>query len=65
MLIKCHVIDQRDEDEIGRVCSKYRDEETRIYASFGQSEGKRQLQRYKRRWKDNIKMDSKETEWNS
>ena len=65
MLIKCHWIDQTDMDEIGRACSTYRDEETRRQVSFEQPEGKRPLQRYKRRWKDNIKMDSKEREWNS
>jgi hypothetical protein len=51
-------------DEIGKACSTYRDEETRKEVSFGLTEGKRPLERYKRRWKDNIKMVSKEIEWN-
>ena len=65
MLTKCHWIDQTDMDEIDRACNTYRDEETRREVSFGLTEGKRPLERYKRRWKDNIKMVSKETEWNS
>ena len=52
-------------DVIGRACSMYRGEETRRQVSFGQPEGKRPFERYKRRWKDNIKKDSKEIEWNS
>jgi hypothetical protein len=51
--------------EIGRACSTYRNEETGIEVSFGQPEGKRSLLRYKHRWRDNIKMDSKETDWSS
>jgi hypothetical protein len=62
MFIKCHGIDQTDVDETHRARNKYGDEETRSQASFGKPEGKRPLQRYKRRWKDNIKTDSKETE---
>jgi hypothetical protein len=29
----------------------------------GKPEGKRQLERHRRRWEDNIKMDLKEIEW--
>ena len=65
MFIECHWIDQTDMYEIGRACSAYRDEETGIEVSFGQPEGKRPLQRCKHRWRENITMDSKETEWSS
>jgi hypothetical protein len=54
-----------DMEEIGRVCSTCRSEETSRQVSFGQSEEKRPLEIYRRGWKDNIKMGSMKIEWNN
>jgi hypothetical protein len=42
---------------MGRTCSTYRARRGAYRASMGKPEGRRPLERPKRRWKDNIKMD--------
>jgi hypothetical protein len=43
-----------------RECSAYGGKERRVQGLVGKLEGKRQLGRPRRRWKDDIKMDVKE-----
>ena len=62
MLTRYHWVDQIDMGDISWACNKYREEETCRQVSFGQTGGKRPIERYKRRYKDNIKIVSKEVE---
>jgi len=45
---------------MGGACSAYAGEESHIQGFGGETEGKKQLGRPRRRWEDNIKMDLQE-----
>ena len=47
---------------MGETCSAYGGEEKRNRFLVGKREGKRPLERPRRRWEDNIKMDLQEME---
>ena len=49
-----------DENEMGGACSAYGGEDRRIQGLVGKPEGKRPLERSRRGWEDNIKMDLQE-----
>jgi hypothetical protein len=49
--------------EIGGVCSTHGEMRNAYKILFGKPEGKRLLRRAMRRWKDNIRMDLREVEF--
>jgi hypothetical protein len=49
---------------MGGTCSTYGKEEKCIQILVGNPEGRRPLERPKRRWKNKIKIDLKQIEWN-
>jgi hypothetical protein len=51
------------EDEIGRKCSTNGEKRNAYRILVGKPEGKRPLERPRRRWVGNIKMDLREIEW--
>jgi hypothetical protein len=51
------------EDEVGRVCSTNGEKRNAYRILVGNSEGKRPLQRPRRKWVDNIKMDLRGIGW--
>jgi len=63
--ITCTWGDQVTEDEMGGTCSKHGRGEKFVRSFVGKPEGKRPLGRSRRRCKDNIRMDLKETDWES
>jgi hypothetical protein len=50
-----------NEDEMGRICTMWGDVTNACKTSVLKHEGKRAVGRFRHRWKDNIKMDFKET----
>jgi hypothetical protein len=48
---------------MGRVCSTQEEKRNAYRILVGNPEGKRQLGRSRRRWKDNIRMDLREIGW--
>jgi hypothetical protein len=64
VFIKYHHGDQIKWDEMGGICSTNgRDERHACNILVGKAEGKRQLGRPRRRYKDNIKLDLTDTGW--
>jgi hypothetical protein len=51
------------EDEMGRACSTNGEKRNAYKIFVGNPEGKRQLERLRRRWVDNIKMNLREIGW--
>jgi hypothetical protein len=49
--------DQVKKTEMGRTCGTYGGEERCMQGFYGKLEGKRPLERPRRRWEDNIKID--------
>jgi hypothetical protein len=50
---------------MGRVCSTYGERREAYRDLVGNPEGRRQLERPRRRWENNTKMDLKEVAWRS
>jgi hypothetical protein len=68
MLIpKYYYADQIKENEVDGTCSTHgRGEERTVYKVLvGKQEGKRPLERPRRRWEDGIRIDVRETGWGS
>jgi hypothetical protein len=55
--------DHIEEDEIGEACSTYGSNKKCVEKCGRKPEGKRTLGRHSCRWKDNIRMDLRETGW--
>jgi hypothetical protein len=55
--------DQVEEDEMGRACSTIEEKRNANKIFVGKPESKRALERPRRRWVDNIKMDLREIGW--
>jgi hypothetical protein len=51
--------------EMGRACSTKGERRNAYRIVVGKTEGRRSLRRPRRRWVDNIKMDFRETGWDS
>jgi hypothetical protein len=56
-LIKCCSGDQIEKNEMGRACSIYEGRGEVIQVLVGKPDGKRPLERPRRRWEDTIMMD--------
>ena len=66
LFTKYHSDDQIEKNEIGRACGMYMGDRRDAYMILvGRLKRRRPLGRSRRRWKDNIKMDLKEVEWES
>ena len=63
LLTRYHLGDQVKKTEIGRTCSTYRARRGAYRVLVGKPEGRRPLERTRRRWEDNIKMDLREVGW--
>jgi hypothetical protein len=56
--------DQMKENEVGEACGTHARGEKRVQGFLvGKPEGKRPLERPRRRWEDGIKMDPREIGW--
>jgi hypothetical protein len=55
--------DQIKKNEMGEACSTYWGRRGLYKVLVGKPEGKGPLERPRRRWEDNIKMDLQEVEW--
>jgi hypothetical protein len=53
------------DDEMGRACSTHGAKRTVYRLLVGKPEGNRPLEKPRRRWEDNIKMDVREIGWGS
>jgi hypothetical protein len=53
------------EDEMGRPCGMYWEEEKCMQGFCGENEGTRPLQKSEYRWENDIKMDLKEIGWDN
>jgi hypothetical protein len=62
-LTKYHSGDEVKKTEMGRTCGTYGGEESAFRALVEKPEGRRPLERPRRRWEDNIKMDLREVGW--
>jgi hypothetical protein len=50
---------------VGEICGTHENVEENVKGLVGKPEGKRPLGRPRRRWKDGIKVDLRETGWSS
>jgi len=55
--------DQIEKNEIGGACSKYGGEGRVYRVLVGKPDGRKPLGRYRRGWKDNVKMDLREVKY--
>jgi hypothetical protein len=55
--------DQVKEEEMGRACSTHGEKRNACRVFMGKPEGKRPLERSRRRWENNIKINLREREW--
>jgi hypothetical protein len=62
---KYHYNDQVNKHEMSRECSTHREKRDTYRVLVGKPEGKRPLERPRRRREDNIKMDRREIKWGS
>jgi hypothetical protein len=60
LFARCNQNDEVTENEVGRVCSTNGEKRNLYRIVVGKPGGKRLLGRYRRRWKDNIKIDLRE-----
>jgi hypothetical protein len=58
-----HSGDEVKKTEMGRTCGTYGERRGVYRALVGKPEGRRLLERPRRRWEDNIKMDLREVGW--
>lgn len=56
-------VDEVYEDDLGRVCGSYKEEEKLQRSLVGKLEGRGPFGRHIRRWKNNIKMTVKDVGW--
>jgi hypothetical protein len=63
LLTKYHLGDQVKKTEMGRTCGTYGERRGAYRALVGKPEGRRPLERPRRRGADNIKMDLREVGW--